>query len=62
MERAQFCYNEETYDPDSIDMDGFRGSLVEYMVKETEKLHAKVCLNSKSRVKEDRFIGLRMSI
>lgn len=25
-------------------MDGFQGSLVEFMVKETEKIHAKVAL------------------
>ncbi|KAL3629407.1 Chorismate mutase 1-like protein [Castilleja foliolosa] len=42
VERSQFCYNEETYDPDVFAMDGFHGSLVEYMVKETEKLHGKV--------------------
>ncbi|GFP90387.1 chorismate mutase 1 chloroplastic [Phtheirospermum japonicum] len=42
VERSQFCYNAETYDPDAFSMDGFHGSLVEYMVKETEKLHAKV--------------------
>ncbi|KAK6155055.1 hypothetical protein DH2020_009303 [Rehmannia glutinosa] len=42
VERAQFCYNEETYDPNAFAMDGFHGSLVEYMVKETEKLHGKV--------------------
>ncbi|KAL2523067.1 Chorismate mutase 1 [Forsythia ovata] len=42
VERAQFCYNAETYDPEAFAMDGFHGSLVEYMVKETEKLHAKV--------------------
>ncbi|KAL3640179.1 Chorismate mutase 1-like protein [Castilleja foliolosa] len=42
VERSQFCYNAETYDPDVFSMDGFHGSLVEYMVKETEKLHAKV--------------------
>ncbi|GER45329.1 chorismate mutase [Striga asiatica] len=42
VERAQFCYNEETYDPNAFAMDGFHGSLVEYMVKETEKLHSKV--------------------
>ncbi|MED6186777.1 Chorismate mutase 1-like protein [Stylosanthes scabra] len=42
LERAQYCYNEETYDPDAFSMDGFHGSLVEYMVRETEKLHAKV--------------------
>ncbi|KAK6152606.1 hypothetical protein DH2020_012245 [Rehmannia glutinosa] len=42
VERAQFCYNAQTYDPDAFAMDGFHGSLVEYMVKGTEKLHAKV--------------------
>ncbi|CAI9752726.1 unnamed protein product [Fraxinus pennsylvanica] len=42
VERAQFCYNAATYDPEAFAMDGFDGSLVEYMVKETEKLHAKV--------------------
>ncbi|XP_004489435.1 chorismate mutase 1, chloroplastic [Cicer arietinum] len=42
LERAQYCYNEDTYDPDAFSMDGFHGSLVEYMVRETEKLHAKV--------------------
>ncbi|KAK4409832.1 Chorismate mutase 1, chloroplastic [Sesamum angolense] len=42
VERAQLCYNAETYDPDAFAMDGFHGSLVEYMVKGTEKLHAKV--------------------
>ncbi|XP_030952250.1 chorismate mutase 1, chloroplastic isoform X2 [Quercus lobata] len=33
---------EDTYDPNAFSMDGFHGSLVEYMVKETEKLHAQV--------------------
>ncbi|CAN4079419.1 unnamed protein product [Withania somnifera] len=42
VERAQYCYNAETYDPDVFAMDGFHGSLVEYIVIETEKLHAKV--------------------
>lgn len=42
MERAQFCYNGETYNPESLSMDGSTCSLVEYMVKETEKLHARV--------------------
>ncbi|XP_031739202.1 chorismate mutase 1, chloroplastic isoform X2 [Cucumis sativus] len=41
LERAQYCYNGNTYDRDTFAMDGFHGSLVEYMVKETEKLHAK---------------------
>lgn len=45
VERAQFCYNAATYDPDTFNMDGFHGSLVEYMLKETEKLHGKVVSN-----------------
>lgn len=43
LERAQYCFNVETYDPSAFSMDGFQGSLVEYMVRETEKLHAQVC-------------------
>lgn len=42
VERAQFCYNEDTYDPNAFFMDGFEGSLVEFMVKETEKIYAQV--------------------
>ncbi|KAL5582228.1 hypothetical protein UlMin_014670 [Ulmus minor] len=42
LERAQYCYNADTYDPNAFSMDGFYGSLVEYMVRETEKLHAQV--------------------
>ncbi|MCD7447310.1 Chorismate mutase 1-like protein [Datura stramonium] len=42
VERAQYCFNAETYDPDVFVMDGFHGSLVEYIITETEKLHAKV--------------------
>ncbi|KAL3844634.1 hypothetical protein ACJIZ3_002037 [Penstemon smallii] len=42
VERAQFCYNAETYDPNAFAMVGFHGSLAEYMIKETEKLHGKV--------------------
>ncbi|KAK4601726.1 hypothetical protein RGQ29_011029 [Quercus rubra] len=42
LERAQYCYNADTYDPNAFSMDGFHGSLVEYMLKETEKLHARV--------------------
>lgn len=48
VERAQFCYNEETYDPIAFAMEGFDGSLVEFMVKETEKIHAKVRLSNLS--------------
>lgn len=43
LERAQYCYNADTYNPNAFTVDGFNGSLVEYMVKETEKLHAQVC-------------------
>ncbi|CAO2820567.1 unnamed protein product [Amaranthus hypochondriacus] len=42
LERSQFCYNAETYDPDAFPLHGFQGSLIEYMLKETEKLHAQV--------------------
>ncbi|XP_057979131.1 chorismate mutase 1, chloroplastic [Malania oleifera] len=42
LERAQYCYNVDAYDPDAFAMDGFHGSLVEFIVKETEKLHAQV--------------------
>lgn len=42
LERAQYSYNEDAYDHDAFFMDGFHGSLVEYMVWETEKLHAQV--------------------
>ncbi|EXB65063.1 Chorismate mutase [Morus notabilis] len=42
LERAQYCYNADTYDLDAFSMDGFRGSLVKFMVGETEKLHAQV--------------------
>lgn len=42
LERAQYCYNADTYDHNAFSMDGFCGSLVEYMLRETEKLHAQV--------------------
>lgn len=51
MERTQYCYNANTYDRDAFVMDGFHGSLVEYMVKETEKLHAQVCEKTETLVK-----------
>lgn len=40
LERSQYRYNADTYDPNAFAMDGFRGSLVEYMLKKTEGLHA----------------------
>ncbi|XP_050230212.1 chorismate mutase 1, chloroplastic [Mercurialis annua] len=42
LERSQYSYNADTYDPDAFAMEGFHGSLVEFMLKETEKLHAQV--------------------
>lgn len=44
LERAQYCYNPDTYNQDAFSMDGFHGSLslVEFMVRETERLHAQV--------------------
>ncbi|XP_047311536.1 chorismate mutase 1, chloroplastic [Impatiens glandulifera] len=42
LERAQYSLNPNTYDPNAFPVDGFSGSLVEFMVKETEKLHARV--------------------
>ncbi|KAK7294378.1 hypothetical protein RJT34_17267 [Clitoria ternatea] len=41
LKRAQYCYNVDTYDPKAFSMDGSPGSLVEYMVRETENLHEK---------------------
>ncbi|WCJ25652.1 chorismate mutase 1 [Euphorbia peplus] len=42
LERSQYCYNAKTYDPDAFPLDGFHGSLVEYMLRETERLHATI--------------------
>ncbi|KAM7278922.1 hypothetical protein ACFE04_006056 [Oxalis oulophora] len=42
LERAQYCLNPDTYDSNTFSMDGFNGSLVEYILLETEKLHAQV--------------------
>ncbi|KAL8159326.1 hypothetical protein V2J09_000863 [Rumex salicifolius] len=42
LERSQYCYNADAYDPSAFLLDGFTGCLVEYMLKETEKLHAQV--------------------
>ncbi|XP_020598545.1 chorismate mutase 1, chloroplastic-like [Phalaenopsis equestris] len=42
LERAKYCYNPDAYDPTLFSIDGSHCSLMEYMVKETEKLHAKV--------------------
>lgn len=42
LERSQYCYNADTYDHGAFTVDGFQGSLVEFMVRETEKLHSQV--------------------
>ncbi|KAG6398356.1 hypothetical protein SASPL_139814 [Salvia splendens] len=42
LERAQLCYNAETYNPNAFPVKGYTGSMLEYMIKETEKLHAAV--------------------
>lgn len=42
LQRAQFGFNGPTYDKNCFAIPGFQGSLVEYMLKETEHLHAKV--------------------
>ncbi|WJZ81326.1 hypothetical protein VitviT2T_001174 [Vitis vinifera] len=42
LERAQYYYNADTYDHHAFSKDGFHGSLVEFMIKETEKLHAQM--------------------
>ncbi|KAJ4884256.1 hypothetical protein Rs2_34349 [Raphanus sativus] len=42
LERAQYRYNADTYEEDAFAMEGFQGSLVEFIVRETEQLHAKV--------------------
>jgi chorismate mutase len=42
LERAQFAYNADTYNSSVFLMDGFDGSLVEFMLRETERLHAQV--------------------
>ena len=44
VERAQYCYNADAYDSNVVCMEGFQGSLIEYMLRETEKLHAQVKL------------------
>ncbi|KAF8400524.1 hypothetical protein HHK36_013823 [Tetracentron sinense] len=42
IERAKFPFNSPAYDESSLGIPGFCGSLVQFIVKETETLHAKV--------------------
>ncbi|XP_068654720.1 chorismate mutase 1, chloroplastic-like [Aristolochia californica] len=42
VERAQYCYNSNTYDRNLYSVDASNCSLVEFMLRETEKLHAQV--------------------
>lgn len=49
LERAQYCYNADTYDPDGLSTNAFRGSLVEFMAREAEKLQAQVISSMRER-------------
>lgn len=42
LERSNYYYNVDTYNEDVFKIAGFRGSLIEYMLRETEILHAQV--------------------
>eukprot|EP01018_Ginkgo_biloba_P014310 Gb_37545 [translate_table: standard] len=42
LERAQYCFNAPTYDASEFSVPGFQGSLIQFMLKETELLHEKV--------------------
>ncbi|CAN6477377.1 unnamed protein product [Victoria cruziana] len=42
LERAQYCYNADAYERNIFLPGGSQGSLVEFMLRETEKLHAQV--------------------
>ncbi|KAL2642153.1 hypothetical protein R1flu_009740 [Riccia fluitans] len=42
LERAQYCTNPPVYVPGFFPMEGVTGSLVDYLLKETERLHAGV--------------------
>ncbi|ESW29682.1 hypothetical protein PHAVU_002G090000 [Phaseolus vulgaris] len=42
LERAQYSHDSCAYDNDAFFLDGFKGSLVQYMVLQNEKLHSQV--------------------
>lgn len=42
LERAQYCTNPPTYAPGVFQIEGFTGSLIEFLLRETERLHASV--------------------
>ncbi|KAI9002792.1 putative ARO7-chorismate mutase [Gaertneriomyces semiglobifer] len=42
IERAQFAQNNNIYDPDHFQQEGFPGSFLEYLLHEIESVHAKV--------------------
>eukprot|EP00252_Welwitschia_mirabilis_P019334 TRINITY_DN4443_c0_g1_i7.p1 TRINITY_DN4443_c0_g1~~TRINITY_DN4443_c0_g1_i7.p1 ORF type:complete len:333 (-),score=61.91 TRINITY_DN4443_c0_g1_i7:445-1443(-) len=42
LERAQYCFNAPTYDVDAFPIPGFSGSLVQFILRETERLHARI--------------------
>ncbi|GLJ15690.1 hypothetical protein SUGI_0258180 [Cryptomeria japonica] len=42
LERSQYCFNSPAYDAKQLSFPGFNGSLVDFILKETELLHSKV--------------------
>lgn len=56
LERAQYRINPPTYDANGFTIPGFEGSLVEYMLRETERLHAKVGVASLSDRQDERVL------
>ncbi|KAL3678167.1 hypothetical protein R1sor_021123 [Riccia sorocarpa] len=42
LERAQYCTNPPVYVPGSFPVEGLKDSLIEYLLRETERLHATV--------------------
>ncbi|KAH9329753.1 hypothetical protein KI387_001861, partial [Taxus chinensis] len=42
LERSHYCFNAPAYDANQFSFPAFEGSLVEFMLKETELLHSKV--------------------
>ena len=47
IERTQYKLNLPAYDKEAIPVPGFDGSLMEYILRETEILHGKVRLESR---------------
>ncbi|KAL9364977.1 hypothetical protein Peur_042850 [Populus x canadensis] len=56
--RAQYAYNANSYNHDFLCMDGFHGSFVEFIVKETERLHPQARFGSWNMYFRDHLPGL----